>query len=91
MAPWLMNYVDELASFPTGLHDDAVDSTTQALNYLREPGEDGFMRWLVKSNETQRAQEKEWEKQHEVEVDPRENGGGGVREPALAVKRESRL
>jgi hypothetical protein len=40
---------DELASFPTGLHDDAVDSTTQALNYLREPGEDGFMRWLVKS------------------------------------------
>ena len=38
--------------------DDAVDSTTQALNYLRELGEGGFMRWLIKSKEAQRAQEK---------------------------------
>jgi predicted phage terminase large subunit-like protein len=75
MAPWLNWYVDELAAFPTGLHDDAVDSTTQALNYLREPGEDGYMMWLLKSNEAQRAQEKEREKQHQVVSDPRENGG----------------
>jgi predicted phage terminase large subunit-like protein len=34
-APWLSDYIDELAAFPTGAHDDAVDSTTQALNYLR--------------------------------------------------------
>jgi len=34
-APYLSTYVDELAAFPTGAHDDAVDSTTQALNYLR--------------------------------------------------------
>jgi len=34
-APWLNDYIDELAAFPTGVHDDAVDSTTQALNYLR--------------------------------------------------------
>ena len=34
-APWLADYVDELCSFPTGVHDDAVDSTTQALNFLR--------------------------------------------------------
>ena len=34
-APWLPEYVDEMAAFPTGVHDDAVDSTTQALNYLR--------------------------------------------------------
>jgi predicted phage terminase large subunit-like protein len=34
-APWVADYVDELAAFPTGVHDDAVDSTTQALNYLR--------------------------------------------------------
>jgi predicted phage terminase large subunit-like protein len=92
MAPWLNSYLDEMATFPTGLHDDAVDSTTQALNYLREPGEDGFMMWLLKSNETQqRAQEKEREKQHLVVPEPSENGGGGVREPAPAVKRESRL
>lgn len=34
-APWLQDFVDELAAFPNGVHDDAVDSTTQALNYLR--------------------------------------------------------
>jgi predicted phage terminase large subunit-like protein len=34
-APWLADFVDELAAFPTGVHDDAVDSATQALNYLR--------------------------------------------------------
>ena len=33
-APWLNDYVDELAGFPTATHDDVVDSTTQALNYL---------------------------------------------------------
>ena len=33
---WLDDYLDELATFPAGVHDDAVDSTTQALNYLRE-------------------------------------------------------
>lgn len=38
-APWLGDYIDELAGFPTAVHDDCVDSTTQALNYLRhEPG-----------------------------------------------------
>lgn len=35
-APWLNDYTDELATFPAGAHDDMVDSTTQALNYLRE-------------------------------------------------------
>ncbi len=33
--PGLADYVEELASFPTGIHDDAVDSTTQALNHIR--------------------------------------------------------
>jgi predicted phage terminase large subunit-like protein len=35
-APWLADYIDEMAAFPTGNYDDAVDSTTQALNYFRE-------------------------------------------------------
>jgi predicted phage terminase large subunit-like protein len=35
-APWLNDFVDELASFPNGAHDDMVDSAAQALNYLRE-------------------------------------------------------
>ena len=38
-APWLYDFLDELAAFPMGVHDDAVDSVTQALNYLRHrPG-----------------------------------------------------
>ena len=49
------------------------------------------MLWLRKSNEAQKAQEKEREMQHRVEVDPLENGGGGVREPVPVVKREGRL
>jgi predicted phage terminase large subunit-like protein len=35
-ASWLSDYIDELAAFPMGNYDDAVDSTTQALNYFRE-------------------------------------------------------
>jgi len=34
-APWLNDYLDEMAGFPTATHDDCVDSTTQALNYVR--------------------------------------------------------
>jgi len=34
-AAWLDDYIGELAAFPNGVHDDAVDSTTQALNHLR--------------------------------------------------------
>ena len=36
-APWLDDYVVELIGFPGTKHDDQVDSTTQALDYLREP------------------------------------------------------
>lgn len=32
--PWVRDYVDELVAFPSAPHDDRVDSTTQALNYL---------------------------------------------------------
>lgn len=34
-APWVGAYVDELAAFPTGRHDDQVDATSQALNRLQ--------------------------------------------------------
>ena len=33
-APWIHDTLEELASFPTGKWDDAVDSLTQALFYL---------------------------------------------------------
>lgn len=35
-APWLADFLDEATSFPTAPHDDVVDSTTQALNYMSE-------------------------------------------------------
>ena len=34
-APWLFDYIEELSSFPKAAHDDQVDSTTQALSYMR--------------------------------------------------------
>jgi hypothetical protein len=72
MARWLNSFIDERASFPAGVRDDTVDSTTQAVNYLSEPGEDGFMMWLRKSNGAQQAQDKGREKQHRVVPDPLE-------------------
>jgi len=40
-APWLHDFLDEHDAFPYGLHDDAVDSTVQALSYIRyEPIQD---------------------------------------------------
>ncbi len=34
-APWLEDYLSVMSTFPAGAHDDDVDSTTQALNFLR--------------------------------------------------------
>ena len=32
--PWVLDYIEQMASFPQGTHDDMVDSSTQALNRL---------------------------------------------------------
>ena len=37
-AYWLLDYIHSLATFPNAAHDDDVDSTTQALNYLTRGG-----------------------------------------------------
>ena len=37
-ASWQADYMDVMATFPNGAHDDDVDSTTQALKYLRFGG-----------------------------------------------------
>jgi len=41
-APWLHDFMDEMASFPSAPHDDQVDSVTQALNYMRGKPTHGF-------------------------------------------------
>jgi predicted phage terminase large subunit-like protein len=40
-APWLSEFVDEMAAFPNGVHDDVVDSTTQAPNLREQAALDG--------------------------------------------------
>ena len=35
---WCQEIIDQCAKFPKGAHDDFVDSTTQALRYLRDNG-----------------------------------------------------
>jgi predicted phage terminase large subunit-like protein len=37
-ADWAEMVIDEMAVFPKGKYDDATDSVTQALNYLRSVG-----------------------------------------------------
>ena len=34
-APWLFDYIEELSAFPNAEYDDQVDSTTQALSFMR--------------------------------------------------------
>lgn len=40
-APWLFDYIEELSAFPNAEHDDQVDSTTQALSFMRGEPEVG--------------------------------------------------
>lgn len=48
-APWLHEWVEQMAAFPTGAHDDDVDCTTQALDRLLGSGAGlgGFMAQLA--------------------------------------------
>jgi predicted phage terminase large subunit-like protein len=38
LAPWVWDYIEELASFPNGANDDQVDQTSQALIRLEQGG-----------------------------------------------------
>jgi predicted phage terminase large subunit-like protein len=49
-AQWVSDFIDELAAFPSGLHDDLVDSMTQALNYLRAESFSSLTELFVKMN-----------------------------------------
>lgn len=46
-APWLPDYLHELAMFPRGRFDDQVDSTSQALAFIGTPSSgDGWMEYI---------------------------------------------
>jgi predicted phage terminase large subunit-like protein len=55
-APWLAEYLHELAVFPYGRHDDQVDSTAQFLDWCKASGrEDGiFALYRMRYEEMQR-------------------------------------
>jgi predicted phage terminase large subunit-like protein len=55
-APWLAEYLHELAVFPFGRHDDQVDSTAQFLDWFKVSGrEDGmFALYRMRYEELQR-------------------------------------
>jgi predicted phage terminase large subunit-like protein len=51
-AHWLPEYLHELAVFPNGKHDDQVDSTSQALDVIRNPQDKsaGFLALIRRDN-----------------------------------------
>jgi predicted phage terminase large subunit-like protein len=51
-APWLTEYVTEITGYPGTKHDDQVDSTTQALAYMRQFG--GLDTWARFGEQSQR-------------------------------------
>lgn len=54
-APWLAVWLNELLAFPNGRHDDQVDSTSQALDYLTERTKWRHPRTHRRTNGTARA------------------------------------
>jgi hypothetical protein len=56
-APWADDYIESMTRFPKGQHDDDVDSTSQALNYLRRR-QHGVMEYI----------ERELAKEHEKDL-----------------------
>jgi predicted phage terminase large subunit-like protein len=55
-APWLPTYLHELELFPATAFDDMVDTTTQALRYLRSQQSDGRLTFV----ETMKAHAADW-------------------------------
>jgi predicted phage terminase large subunit-like protein len=49
-APWLPDFLDELAAFPKAPHDDQVDALTMGLKYLIGGGANSFLTWLAAAN-----------------------------------------
>jgi len=58
VAPWLDGYLYELCGFPGTKHDDQVDSTSQALHWIREQGTPGgIFEFYRRENEARLARE----------------------------------
>ena len=49
-APWLEDYLHELAFFPNGRYDDQVDSTAQFLDWFKKPMSNSGIFYLHNEN-----------------------------------------
>jgi predicted phage terminase large subunit-like protein len=57
-APWLADYINELTTFPKGKHDDQVDSTSQALSWIKQEGQEpGMIRYIKQQMEKKRQEQ----------------------------------
>jgi predicted phage terminase large subunit-like protein len=56
-APWVDEYLHELTAFPNAKHDDQVDSTAQALQWLKATPEPGFLVYIREQLAAQRAKQ----------------------------------
>jgi predicted phage terminase large subunit-like protein len=54
-APWVHDFVEQFAGFPTAAHDDQVDMLTQALAYIRKHSW-GLFAWLKEQAESMNAE-----------------------------------
>lgn len=52
---WVVDYVSEMRDFPSGAHDDQVDSTTQALSRMRTPQKSSITKPPARKIPTSRA------------------------------------
>lgn len=48
-APWVHDFIEEMASFPQSKHDDTVDAASQAIRYLTESRTSIYRRAIQKS------------------------------------------
>lgn len=61
LAPWVDAYIEELANFPTGKHDDQVDATSQALLRLQaQTGSTTTSTSYVDQTEDEEAPDRRW-------------------------------
>ena len=61
-APWLAQYLHELATFPNGKHDDQADSTSQALDWMKSfLFEPGIVQYYRQEAENQKAEQQQTE------------------------------
>jgi predicted phage terminase large subunit-like protein len=44
--PWLDEYIHNMCAFPRGVHDDDMDSTSQALIYMRSKMSNGMLEYI---------------------------------------------